>query len=104
MSVLELVEGLGDPDHAYKRKVKKGVRRVDISFVLAFFILMFIALDDRLKRFPPAPSPSDLIHSSHKQADLLGGELPSSILVGLVVSLSRYLTPPLLLYNSVLTI
>jgi len=25
-SVLELIEGLGDPDDVYKRKVKKGVR------------------------------------------------------------------------------
>jgi len=24
--VLELIEGLGDPDDVYKRKVKKGVR------------------------------------------------------------------------------
>ena len=77
MSVLELVEGLGDPDDAYKRKVKKGAHRVDISYVLALFIPMLIALDDRPKRFPPAPSPSDLVHSSHKLADLLGGEMPS---------------------------
>jgi hypothetical protein len=77
VSVLELVEGLGDPDDAYKRKVKKGAHRVDISYVLTLFILMLLALDDRLKRFPPAPSPSDLVHSSHKLADLLGGEMPS---------------------------
>ena len=38
---------------------------------------MLIALDDRLKRFPPAPSPSHLVLSSHKLADLLGGEMPS---------------------------
>jgi len=77
VSVLELVEGLGDPDDAYKRKVKKGVHGVDISYVLALLILTLLALDDRLKRFPPAPSPSDLVHSSHKLADLLGGEMPS---------------------------
>ena len=77
MSVLELVEGLGDPDHAYKRKAKKGAHRVDIPYVLALFIPMLIALDDRLKCFPPTPSPLDLVHSSHKLADLLGGEMPS---------------------------
>jgi hypothetical protein len=77
VSVLELVEGLGDPDDAYKRKVKKGAHHIDISYVLPLFIPMLIALDDRLKRFPPAPSPSDLVHSSHKLADLLGGEMPS---------------------------
>jgi hypothetical protein len=53
VSVLELVKGLGDPDDAYKRKVKKGAHRVDISYVLTLFILMLLALDDRLKRFPP---------------------------------------------------
>ena len=31
VSVLELVEGLGDPDDAYKRKVKKGAHCADIS-------------------------------------------------------------------------
>jgi hypothetical protein len=31
VSVVELVEGLGDPDDAYKRKVKKGAHCVDIS-------------------------------------------------------------------------
>lgn len=36
--VLELVEGLGDPDDAYKRKVKKGAHCADISWVLAFLI------------------------------------------------------------------
>ena len=46
MSVLELVEGLGDPYDAYKRKVKKGAYRVDISYVLTLFIPMLIALDD----------------------------------------------------------
>jgi hypothetical protein len=29
--VLELVEGLGDPDDVYKRKVKKGAHCADIS-------------------------------------------------------------------------
>ena len=77
MSVLELVEGLDDPDDAYKRKVKKGAHRVDIFYVLALFIPMLIALNDRLKSFPPEPSPSDLVHSSHKLAVLLGGEMPS---------------------------
>ena len=77
MSVLELVEGLGDTDDAYKRKVKKGVHHVDIFYVLALFIPMLIALNDRLKSFSPAPSPSDLIHSSYTLADLLGGEMPS---------------------------
>jgi len=72
-----LVKGLGDPDDAYKRKVKKGAHGVDISYVLALLILTLLALDDRLKRFPPAPSPSDLVHSSHKLVDLLGGEMPS---------------------------
>ena len=77
MSVLELVEGLGDPDDAYKRKLKKGAHHVDIYYVLALFIPMLIALDDRLKRLAPAFSPSDIVHSSHKQADLLGGKMPS---------------------------
>ena len=77
MSVLELVESLGDTDDAYKRKVKKGVHHVDIFYVLALFIPMLIALNDRLKSFSPAPSPSDLIHSSYTLADLLGGEMPS---------------------------
>ena len=31
MSVLELIEGLGDPDDVYKRKVKKGSHCADIS-------------------------------------------------------------------------
>ena len=31
VSVLELVEGLGDPDDVYKRKVKKGAYCADIS-------------------------------------------------------------------------
>jgi hypothetical protein len=31
VSVLELVEGLGDPDDVYKRKVKKGAHCADIS-------------------------------------------------------------------------
>jgi hypothetical protein len=31
VSVVELVEGLGDPDDAYKRKVKKGAHCADIS-------------------------------------------------------------------------
>ena len=77
MSVRELVEGLGDTDDAYKRKVKKGVHHVDIFYVLALFIPMLIALNDCLKSFSPAPSPSDLIHSSYTLADLLGGEMPS---------------------------
>ena len=79
MSVLELVESLGDTDDAYKRKVKKGVHHVDIFYVLALFIPMLIALrvNNRLKSFSPAPSPSDLIHSSYTLADLLGGEMPS---------------------------
>ena len=77
MSVLELVEGLGDPDDAYQRKVKKGAHGVNISYVLDLLILTLLALDDRLKHFPPAPSPSDLVHSSHKLAELLGGEMPS---------------------------
>ncbi|KAF8623060.1 hypothetical protein AX15_006528 [Amanita polypyramis BW_CC] len=55
--VLELVEGLGDPDDVYKRGVKK-------------------ALDEYLNRLPPAPSPSDIVRSSHKLADLLGGNHP----------------------------
>ena len=38
-SVLELVDGLGDPDDVYKRKVKKGADCADISSVLAFLIL-----------------------------------------------------------------
>jgi hypothetical protein len=103
LSVLELVEGLGDPDDAYKRKVKKGAHCVDISYVLALLILTLLALDDRLKRFPPAPSPSDLVHSSHKLADLLGGEMPSIHLGrpgGVPVAI---LTPPLLLCNGVST-
>ena len=74
---LELVEGLGDPDDVYKRKVKKGTHCVDISYVLALLILTPLALDDRLKLLSPIPSPSDLVHSSHKLADLLGGEMPS---------------------------
>ena len=77
MSVLELVEGFVDPDDAYKRKVKKGVHHVDIFYVLALFIPMLIALNDRLKSLSPAPSPPDLVHSSYKLADLLGGEMPS---------------------------
>ena len=86
VSVLELVESLVDPDDAYKRKLKKGVHHVDIFYVLSLFIPMLIALNDRLKSFSPAPSPSDLVHSSY-----------------LVVSLSLYLTPPLFLYNGLLT-
>ena len=39
LSVLELVDGLGDPDDVYKRKVKKGADCADISSVLAFLIL-----------------------------------------------------------------
>ena len=31
VSVLELVEGLGDPDDVYKRKVKKGAHCADVS-------------------------------------------------------------------------
>ena len=31
VSVLELIEGLGDPDDVYKRKVKKGAYCADIS-------------------------------------------------------------------------
>ena len=31
LSVLELVDGLGDPDFVYKRKVKKGAHCDDIS-------------------------------------------------------------------------
>jgi hypothetical protein len=31
LSVLELVDGLGDPDDLYKRKVKKGAHCADIS-------------------------------------------------------------------------
>jgi hypothetical protein len=53
VSVLELVEGLGDLDNTYKRKVKKSAHRVDISYVLALFIPILIDLDDSLKRFPP---------------------------------------------------
>ena len=64
--VLELVEGLGDPDDVYKRKLKKGAHRVDIFYVLALLILTPLALDDRLKLLSPIPSPSDLVHSSHK--------------------------------------
>jgi hypothetical protein len=65
VSVMELVGGLGDSDDAYKRKVKKGAHCVYISDVLAFLILTLLALDERLKCFPPAASPSELIHSSH---------------------------------------
>ena len=75
--VLELVEGLNDPDHVYKRKVKKGAHCVDVSYVLTLLILTPPALDDHLERLPPALSPSDLVHSSHKIADLLGGDMPS---------------------------
>ena len=39
LSVLELVDGLGDPDDVYKRKVKKGADCADITSVLAFLIL-----------------------------------------------------------------
>ena len=53
------------------------MHHVDIFYVLALFIPMLIALNDRLKSFSPAPSPSDLVHSSYKLADLLGGEMPS---------------------------
>jgi len=77
VSVLELVEGLGEPDHVYKRKVKKGAHCVDVSYVLTLLIIMPPALDDHLKCLPPASSPLDLVHSSHKLADLLGGEMPS---------------------------
>jgi len=31
VSVLELVEGLGNPDNVYKRKVKKGAHCADMS-------------------------------------------------------------------------
>ncbi|KAF8727267.1 hypothetical protein AX14_007435 [Amanita brunnescens Koide BX004] len=55
--VLELVEGLGDPDDVYKRKVKR-------------------ALDERLNRLPSTVSPSDMVHFSDKLADLLGGNDP----------------------------
>jgi hypothetical protein len=35
-----------------------------------------LALDERLNRLPPASSPLDIVHSSHKLADLLGGDKP----------------------------
>ena len=35
-----------------------------------------LALDDRLNRLSPAPSPSDIVHSPHRLADLLGGDKP----------------------------
>jgi len=77
VSVLELVEGLGDPDHIYKRKVKRGSHCADVSYVLTLLILAPPALDDHLKCLPPPSSPLDLVHSPHKLAELLGGEMPS---------------------------
>jgi hypothetical protein len=35
-----------------------------------------LALNECLKRLPPASSPSDIVHSFHKLADLLGGDEP----------------------------
>ncbi|KAJ3510653.1 hypothetical protein NLJ89_g4547 [Agrocybe chaxingu] len=52
-----LRDGLGDPYDHYKRKVKK-------------------ALNECLKRLPPDCSPSELVHSPKKQAELLGGNKP----------------------------
>ncbi|KAF8329867.1 hypothetical protein F5887DRAFT_1003612 [Amanita rubescens] len=76
--VLELVEGLGDPDDAYKRMVKK-------------------ALDERLNRLPLALSPSDIVHSSHKLADLLGGNHPP-------IHLGRPGGAPAVIFNPALAI
>jgi len=70
VSVLELIEGLSDPDDVYKRKVKKGARL--LRFIDARFSHSYtLALNQRLSR-----SPSDIVHSSDKLADLLGGNEP----------------------------
>ena len=74
MSVMELMDGFGDPDDAYKRKIKKGAHCVYISDVLALLILTLLAHGNLLKHFPPAGSPSELVRSSRKLADLLGSE------------------------------
>ena len=71
-----MVEDLSGLD-GYQRQVKKGAHCVDISFLPALLILTLLALNDGLKRFPPTPSPSNIVHSSNKLADILGGETPS---------------------------
>lgn len=100
MSVMELMDGFGDPDDAYKRKIKKGAHCVYISVLLALLILTLLAHGNLLKHFPPAGSLSELVRSSHKLADLLGSETTP---VGLAKSLSRFLTPPSLLCNGIST-
>ncbi|KAJ3508829.1 hypothetical protein NLJ89_g5539 [Agrocybe chaxingu] len=55
--VLELRDGLGDPNDRYKRKVKK-------------------ALDERLNGLPPRYSPSDIVKMPKIQAQILGGDKP----------------------------
>ena len=38
VSVLELLEGLGNTQDAYQRKLKKGVHNTKISWVLTFLV------------------------------------------------------------------
>ena len=64
MSVMELMDGFGDPDDAYKRKIKKGAHCVYISDVLALLILTLLAHGNLLKHFPPVGTRSFLPQAS----------------------------------------
>jgi len=55
--VLEMTEGLGDPLDAYNRKIKK-------------------ALNDRINKLSPGPSPSEIVASPEKLLGVFGGNEP----------------------------
>ena len=64
---------MGDPDDAYKRKVKKGAHCGNVIDA-RFSHSNAIALDRSVSRLPPTHSPSDTVRSSDKLADLLDGD------------------------------
>jgi hypothetical protein len=56
MTVLELLEHLGDPQDVYKKKLKKGMHSTEI-FYLSYSCTL--ALDQSLDRLTPGSSPSE---------------------------------------------
>ena len=61
------------------------------------FLISPPALDERLNRLSPAPSPSDIVHSSHRLTDLLGGDKPP-------IHLGRPGGAPAVIFNPALAI
>ena len=70
-----MVEAQGDPRDVYNRKVKKGAQCANITHTYLSHSSV-LGLDQHLNRLKPPFSPSDIVHSPDKVANLLGGDEP----------------------------